>query len=102
LQGGGDCLDRTAQPGFERAGDAAPRRHCAGRKRRRLEFGHRLTASASRQLADRLFEETPGLIAVFAFPLGVETGGAELVAERRGGGLVEREALAGEILLQIG
>src|SRR4051812_46351866 len=54
------------------------------------------------QLADGLFEQIPGLIAVFAFPLSVEAGRAQLFAERSYRRLVEGQALAGEFLLQAG
>ena len=47
-------------------------------------------------------QQRPGLVAVFALPLGVEAGGAQLLAERRPVGLVERQALAGQLLLQAG
>src|SRR5215475_12841042 len=57
---------------------------------------------ALRQLADGLLEQRPCLVAIFTFPLGIETGGAQLVAERRRIGLIEDEALAGELVLDAG
>ena len=36
-----------------------------------------------RQFADGFFQQRPGLLAVFAFPFGVEAGGAQLFPERR-------------------
>ena len=44
-------------------------------------------------LADAILEDVPGVFAVFAAPLLVEAGGAELVAERRGLDVVEGQAL---------
>src|SRR3954453_18319733 len=62
----------------------------------------RATRNALRQLADRLFQQFPGLLAILALPFRIEPGGAELFAERRHGRLIEDEALAGQVLLQTG
>src|SRR5438270_8069993 len=55
-----------------------------------------------RQLADGFLQQLPRLIAVFAFPLGIETGGTKLVTEWRNRRLVENQTLAGQLLLQPG
>src|SRR6266478_2018864 len=55
-----------------------------------------------RQFADRFLQQLPRPIAVFAFPLGIETGGTKLVTEWRNRRLVEDQAFAGQFLLQAG
>src|SRR3954447_13669829 len=50
----------------------------------------------SGQFADRLFQDFPGLVAVFALPFRIEAGSPELFAERRHLGLVEDQTLAGQ------
>src|SRR5215469_15517361 len=58
--------------------------------------------SRSGELADRLLQDRPRLVAVFRLPLRIETGGAQFVAERSRTGLIEREALRGQVGLQGG
>src|SRR3974377_821530 len=57
-------------------------------------------AFSSRQLAGRLLQELPRLLAVFAFPFRVEARGLELIAERRRRRLIEDQALGRQVLLQ--
>src|SRR4029078_3229405 len=60
------------------------------------------TSYTSGKLADRLFEQLPGLVAVLALPFRIEAGRAKFIAERRHIRLVERQPLAGQFLLQSG
>src|SRR5580698_1737623 len=52
-----------------------------------------VSPQVSGQFADRLLEDRPGFLAVFSLPFGIETGGAQLITERRQIGLIEGQPL---------